>query len=204
MIVSVSAIEAQAGQGQAALKGLGARVEANALDGRLLGCWVAEIGRLDRVLLLRGFDDATAAAACHARELRQDDAYGVASVVKSVELDLFALFPGVDFMRPGRIGPVYEVRSYALRHGGLEATFAAWEKVLNARVGISPLVAVMYALTGATPRFMHIWPYATVNDRTALRSAAVKAGVWPPPGGLPHIASMHSEIYLPAAFSPLQ
>ena len=45
---------------------------------------------------------------------------------------------------------------------------------------------------------------AALDDRMAVRADAVQKGVWPPPGGLPHIETMQSEIYLPAPFSPLQ
>ena len=47
-------------------------------------------------------------------------------------------------------------------------------------------------------------PAGTVGPRMALRAKAVKRGVWPPPGGLDHIETIQSEIYLPASFSPVR
>jgi hypothetical protein len=132
------------------------------------------------------------------------DPFGVAAVATGISVEAYTPFPGVDFLAPGSHGPVYEVRVYALKNAGVTPTFAAWDKVLAARTKLSPLVAVMYALDGAVPRFIHIWPFKSLNDRMSVREASVKQGVWPPPGGLPHLENMNSEIYLPAAFSPLK
>lgn len=204
MIYSVCSIEVPPAKHGAALDGIRQAIEADRVDGELRGCWYAEVGRLNRVLAIFGHRSADAQLASHDALLRGGDPLGVASVATRVTLDAYATFPGVDFMPAGAVGPVFEVREYQLKRSGLAATFAAWDKVLEARRKISPLATVMYALTGAVPRFMHVWPFASLNDRMALREASVRQGVWPPPGGLEHIESMQSEIFLPAPFSPLR
>jgi hypothetical protein len=62
----------------------------------------------------------------------------------------------------------------------------------------------MTAVSGPVIRFMHIWPYPSLNDRARLREKAVADGVWPPPGGPTLLASQQSDIYLPAPFSPMK
>ena len=71
------------------------------------------------------------------------------------------------------------------------------------RVSLSPLLAAMHSITGTVTRFMHIWPYADLNERARLRAKAVADGLWPPPGGPDHLAMMQSDIYFPADFSPI-
>jgi hypothetical protein len=61
----------------------------------------------------------------------------------------------------------------------------------------------MTSVTGTVTRFMHIWPYSSLDERMRLREKAVDDGVWPPPGGPAFLASQQSDIYLPAPFSPL-
>jgi hypothetical protein len=61
----------------------------------------------------------------------------------------------------------------------------------------------MHSITGTVTRFMHIRPYADLNERSRLRAKAVADGLWPPPGGPDHLAMMQSDIYLSAAFSPI-
>ena len=204
MIHSVCSIEVPPARHGDAIAGVKQAVESRRIDGQLRACLYCEIGRLNRVLAIWSHRSADAAFSNQDVLLRSGDPFGVADVASRVTIDAYATFPGVDFMPAGKVGPVFEVREYRLKRSGLTATFEAWAKVLDARRKISPLATVMYALTGDVPRFMHIWPFATLNDRSVLREAAVKQGVWPPPGGLAHIEAMQSEIFLPAAFSPLQ
>jgi hypothetical protein len=68
----------------------------------------------------------------------------------------------------------------------------------------SPLIGAMYALDGTVPRFLNIWPYKSVDERSRIRAEAVKDGIWPPKGGPAHLTTMESTIYMPAPFSPLR
>jgi hypothetical protein len=202
MLYGVCALSVPPGRVNAALDVL-ARTATAGEPGVLRACWYSEIGRLNRILMIHEHRDGDALAAARAAQLRGGNPFGIADVATSIDLDTYAMFPGVAFMPPGKVGPVFEVRTYQLKRNGLTATFEAWAKVREARIQLSPLTAVMYAIDGVVPRFMHIWPYPSLNDRMSIREQAVAKGVWPPPGGLPHLESMHSEIYLPAPFSPL-
>jgi len=202
MLYCVTQIGVAPGKVNAALEVL-ARTATAAAGGRLRGCWYSEIGRLNRILVIHEHSDATSLQATLDTALRSGNPFGLAELAGTLEAEPYAMFPGIEFLAPGKPGPMYEVRTYQLKRGGLTATFEAWAKVLEARTRLSKLAAVMYGISGSVPRFMHIWPFESLDQRMAIRERAVKEGVWPPPGGLPHIESMQSEIYLPAAFSPL-
>lgn len=201
MLYHVIDIEVPPAKVNSALEGLAPALSRG--NGTLRACWYAEIGRLNRVLAIREYASADRLAEDERESLTSRDPFGVAGVATAVTCDTYTTFPGVPFLPQGKLGPIFEVRTYRLKRDGLAATFAAWDKVREARAKLSPLT-VMYATSGQVPRFMHIWPYATLNDRMAIRDAAVKQGIWPPPGGLAHIETMQSEIFLPAAFSPVQ
>ena len=96
------------------------------------------------------------------------------------------------------------MRTYLLKPTGLPPTIAAWEKAAPARQKLSPILAAMYSTTGDVTRFMHVWPYPDLVTRANTRKTAVDTGVWPPPGGPDHLLTMHTDIYLPAAFSPIR
>ena len=38
----------------------------------------------------------------------------------------------------------------------------------------------------------------------STRKTAIETGVWPPPGGPDHLLTMHTDIFLPAPFSPIR
>lgn len=167
----------------------------------LLACWYAEIGALNRIMIIR---DAAAAGSGADKLLKEENPFGLADAIESVESDTFASFPYVPAMKAGQHGPFFEVRTYLLKAGTLPGTLTRWEKALPERLKRSPILTATHSVTGVVPRFMHIWPYKTLNDRQSIRGAAVADKIWPPPGGGESLASMKSEIYLPAAFSPIK
>jgi hypothetical protein len=173
-------------------------------NGKLLAVWTAEIGTLNQIQVIRGYDDHGALAADRDRMLVDGDLFGANDFLTGLTLESFAPFPFIAPMPTGAFGPVYEVRVYGIKPGGIAPVIAAWREALPPRVKLSPILFAGYALDGATPRMLHICPYPSVNDRTRVRGEAVAAGIWPPKGGPDWLTTMQSTIFMPAKFSPLQ
>lgn len=173
-------------------------------DSDLLACWYADIGALNRILIIRKSADADAAIENRFAALSAKSPFGIGEFIAELSLDTYVPFDFMPPLRPGTFGPCYEVRSYILKPNGLAPTIELWRKAVPARARVSPLLAAMVAVTGAAIRFMHVWPYKTYDERARLREKAVADGVWPPPGGPGHLISQQADIYLPAAFSPLR
>ncbi len=171
--------------------------------GKLLACWSSEIGALNRILVIREADPAAREAAAAALA-SDDNPFGINEFAVASETDVFIPFPFVEAMQPGERGPFFEVRTYELHPAGLPRTVELWRKALPGRCALSPILAAMYATTGTLTRLMHIWPYRSLNERQQIRAKAIADKVWPPPGGTAHFASMRTDIYLPAPFSPLK
>lgn len=172
--------------------------------GQFLACWYADIGALNRVMVIRGYDSAEEAVEARQHLLLSGNPFGVAEHLTSLNLDSYAPFPFLPAVEPGEQGPFYEVRVYGIKPTGLAATIAAWKNAVPARTALSPLTIAMYSLDGPSPRFMNIWPYRDLNARQEARSRAVAEGVWPPKGGPQHLTTLESAFYLPAPFSPLR
>lgn len=172
--------------------------------GRLLACWYCDIGALNQVLIIRGFGGEGELVKEREAQAKSGNPLGVAELAATMAMDAYLPFEFVPPMQPGKFGPVYEVRTYLLKPGGLADTIASWRKALPGRLKLSPVSTVMHTIGGAMPRFMHIWPYPDLATRGRIRSEAVKTGVWPPPGGAERLLTQQSDIYLPAAFSPMQ
>ena len=180
-------------------------IEAYAKDGAgtLLAVWASEIGALNQILLLRGFDGDVDLHEERQRALSSSSPFGCGEWLTGLSMDAYAPFPGLPPVQAGTYGPIYEVRSYIFKTGGLQPTMDAWKAALPARLELSPLVVAMHALDGP-PRFTHIWAYPSLNDRQAIRGDAVARGIWPPKGGTDHLAEMRNTICLPTAVSPLK
>jgi len=95
---------------------------------------------------------------------------------------------------------IYEIRTYRLKPRTVPDFMKAFgEAYENGRKQLSPLAAFFYSEVGPLNEVIHIWPYADIGERDAVRAEAVETGVWPP-----HvhemIHAMNSEIYRPFPF----
>ena len=114
----------------------------------------------------------------------------------------FAPFPFMPRVVTGAFGSVYEIRDYHLIPGGLPTTIEGWRIALPGRHRVDPISVVMYALDGPA-RIVHIWPFAGLDERVAIRRRLTDAGQWPPPGGPEHILEATSTMAWPLPGSPL-
>lgn len=202
MIYDVTTLSIAVGNGPAALERIGKAVQGER-GVRLYACWTCEIGAVGDVLLLRGYPGAEALQADRDAMVREGDPFGLGDMLESITRHSFVQFPFLPELPTGRLGPFYEVRVYQTTRAGIAATIELWRDAIPHRVKISPLVTAMYATDGAMPRFMHVWPYPSLDARQALRQQSFDSGQWPPKGGLVHLRRFSSSIYVPAPFSPL-
>jgi hypothetical protein len=203
MHYDVTIITVRPGTEQKALARLKETLPSVAGD-ELLACWYSDIGSLNRILLIRAAPDVMRIHADREKILRSGNPFGVGEYVVGMSVDTYVSFPFMPPMAAGQYGPVFEVRTYILKPDGLPTTIELWRKWVPGRTKLSPLLAAMHSITGTVTRFMHIWPYANLEERARLRAKAVADKVWPPPGGPDHLTAMQSEIYLPADFSSMR
>ena len=175
--------------------------------GELLGCWFTDIGVLNQMIVLRGFADLESLRAERERTQKSASPFGCGELFQTLEQHSYQGFPWMKPVRPsaesGIRGPVYEIRTYGIKTGGVQPTIDLWEQYVPAREALSPCVVAMVALDGPL-RFTNIWSYPTLDARSKARADAVAQGVWPPKGGPAHLTtSMVSTIALPTAVSRL-
>jgi succinate dehydrogenase/fumarate reductase flavoprotein subunit len=177
-------------------------------QGELLGCWFTDIGVLNQMIVLRGFATLDALQAERERTQQSASPFGCGEIVQTLEQHSYKGFPWMKPVRPstesGITGPVYEIRTYGIKTGGVQPTIDLWEQYVPARDKLSPCVVAMVALDGPL-RFTNIWAYDSLNARSQIRGEAVAQGIWPPKGGPAHLTTnMVSTIAMPTAVSPLK
>lgn len=181
---------------------------APAAKGELLACWFTDIGPLNQMIVLRGFASLADLQAERDRTQNSASPFGCGEIFQALEQHSYQGFPWMKPVRPsaesGISGPVYEIRTYGIKPGGVQATIDLWEQYVPARDKLSPCVVAMVALDGPL-RFTNIWAYPTLDARSKARADAVAQGIWPPKGGPAHLTTnMVSTIALPTAVSPLK
>jgi hypothetical protein len=204
MQYDVTTITVRPGTAPKAIAKLEAPLTAGHAGKNLLACWYSEIGALNQILIIRNSPNLAEAVAEREAVLKSGNPFGIGEFIAGMAMDTFTPFDFLKPMQPGTHGPFFEVRTYILKPEGLMPTIALWQKALPARAAISPLLTAMSSVSGPVTRFMHIWPYASLDDRQRLRGKSVADGVWPPPGGPDQLAVMQTDIYLPAVFSPMR
>lgn len=173
-------------------------------QGTLLGAWAADIGSLNEVYLLRGFNSLDELVAERQRVLMSDNPYDCLEFLVNYSSDTYLPFDFVPPVQTGNYGAVYEIRTYHTKLNGLAPTIEKWRAAIPARTEQSTMTIAMYALDGA-PRFTQIWPYASANQRAEVRAKTVADGIWPPKGGPDWLSpNMTSTLAVPLAFSPLK
>ncbi|WP_234267404.1 NIPSNAP family protein [Hydrogenophaga sp. NFH-34] len=177
-------------------------------QGELLACWFTDIGPLNQMIVLRGFADLASLQTERERTQKSASPFGCGEIFQKLEQHSYQGFPWMKPVRPsadsGISGPVYEIRTYGIKPGGVQATIDLWEQYVPPREKLSPCVVAMVALDGPL-RFTNIWAYPTLDARSKARADAVAQGIWPPKGGPAHLTTdMVSTIALPTAVSPLK
>lgn len=178
---------------------------APAAPGKLLACWTTDIGMLNQMLIIREYASAQQATEARLAAMRSEDPLGVGEFATSYASDTFELLPFLQPIAPGAYGPFFEVRTYLLKPGKASATLERWQQALPKRNERSQVLMAMNSVSGVTTRFIHIWPYKSMDERFAIRTQAVKDGIWPPPGGgEATLLLQQNDIYVPTAFSPIK
>ena len=204
MTYDVTIIAVRPGRHPDALARLRPQLLAGETAGEFLACWYSELGAINQILLIHAGGDEAGALARRGAVVTSKDPFGVGEFMTGLTMDTYVSFPFMPRITPGSGGPFYEVRTYVLRPDGLAKTIELWRKAVPGRLTVSPLLAAMYSVSGPLLRFMHIWPYASLDERQRLRTKAVADGVWPPPGGPDQLIAQQADIFLPADFSPLR
>src|SRR5215510_11866651 len=84
---------------------LGEWLKANPRKGEFLACLVAEIGELNKVLLLHHYHNEADLAADRAAVAASANPYGIGEMIAAMTSDTFVQFPFLPAVKPGQYGP---------------------------------------------------------------------------------------------------
>lgn len=171
--------------------------------GKLLGCFTCEFGVLNRIAILSAYTGIESLAEDRAAIAASNNPYGINEYLGAYDRCAYRPLPFMQGdIEPGAHGPFYEMRTYGIGPGGLQATNEGWAKAVPARAKLSPLLMVMTSIEPGATRMLHIWPYKSLDERAKARATASAEKLWPPAGG-EHLTSLQSELFVATKFSPL-
>ncbi len=171
----------------------------------LAAFWHTEIGPLNEIIHVWPYRDLVERARIRAEAVKDPNwPPKISEFIRTMHSEILVPFPFSPMLTPGKLGPIYEMRIYTVKAGMLPENMKAWEAKLPGRLKLSPLVIAGNIDLGEANRFIHIWAYTSLVQRTTIRAQAVQLGVWPPEGGDKRLLTQANKIMVPSAFSPLQ
>ena len=178
----------------------------------LAAFWHTEIGPLNQIIHVWPYKDIAERDRIRAEAVASGNwPPKIGEFIVNMRSEIFIPFKFSPEIKPGQMGPYFEMRTYTFAPGELGKIQKVWEKALPERQKISPLVGIWYSELGGLNRFTHIWAYPSLDARNETREKASATGAWPPsayakrenmPDAL--LVAQENKIVMPSAFSPLQ
>lgn len=193
------------GGAQGEIDGINDAYHHRAKYSEVAGFWYTDIGPLNQVVHIWPYESLEERLRIRA-EAAADPNWppDTAKFIVDMESEIYLPTSFCPELQTGKLGPVYEMRTYTVKFGDMPEVLKRWEDAIEKRVKFSPLLLAMVSEHGPLNRFVHIWPYESLQHRTEVRAEALASGHWPPKGTRPFTVKQDSKIMLPAPFSPLQ
>lgn len=172
---------------------------------RIGAFWRSEIGNVNQVIHIWPYDSFEQRAQVRVAA-SQEGKYPPRNVQGLIGETVEILNP-TPLMRPWgevqELGKIYEVRTYAIKPGSVGGMIKAMEKSLPEREKLSPLAGCWYTEFGELWKWIHVWPYESLDERAVIRAKAMELPSWPP-ATKEFILNQESRIMIPAPFSTMR
>ena len=176
------------------------------LFSRICASLTCDIGPLEQFVNIWPYESHA-----HREEVRKES-HGVgkwpphsSDVMANMHSQIFVPMAFCPEFPEGKLGPVFEWRTYQIRTDGMADIAEVWGEIIDKRREISPLIMAMHSENGVLNTFVHLWGYESLAHRAQARAEAVRKEAWPPRSVPPGtILSQENKILIPTAFSPLQ
>ncbi len=174
--------------------------------------WMTEIGPLNQIVHIWPYKDLEERGRIRAAAVA-DGSWPpkIGEFVLNMRSDIMIPFGFSPELKPGDVGPYFEMRTYAFNGPDLPKIMEDWEAAIGLRTTLSPVLAMWRSELGSLNRFVHIWPYRSLDQRMETRKKAVETGKWPPASkdpatGAPRysMVSQDTKILTAAPFSPIR
>jgi hypothetical protein len=169
----------------------------------LAAFWHTEIGPLNQIIHVWGYDSLEERERIRAEAVKDPDwPPKLEGNVINMNSEIWNPAP---FMRPmggdQALGNIYEMRTYTYEPGSIPELIRRWTDALPYREEFSPLAAGMSTEFGGLNRWMHVWPYKDLEERNRIRAEANKIPQWP--SGAPGLIRQENKMVAPSSFSPM-
>lgn len=172
---------------------------------KLGGHWYTEAGPLNQMVAIWPYENLDQRA-----QIRREAEAGpnpkwppdTGELIVSMVSEIYLPAPFMAPLGERKIGPLYEMRLYTYPAEAIPQVLDVWGRSIAEREKLSLLAGCWYSESGGHNNFVHMWAYASFEERLRIREEARSKGVWPPRGGVRPV-TQESKILFSAPFSPM-
>ena len=166
--------------------------------------WHTEIGPLNQIIHVWPYENLQQRTEIRAQAMKDPHwPPKILDMVESMESEIFIPAPFMQPLGKRKLGNVYEMRTYMYKPGSMPEVLARWAEAIPQRVQVSPLAACWYSELGGLNKFVHVWAYRDLEERSRIRAEVMMLSQWPPKTR-EFLVSQANKILIPATFSPMQ
>ena len=177
--------------------------------GVLQGAWTTEFAVLNQYVHLWGYPDLNERDRLRAELAKNDEwSRGYVAQIRPMILTqenkiLSAVLP---LQPPADAGHVYELRWYRTQTGRAGEWLNHFKAIQPVREKYSRRVGLWQTEMGQLNEVVHLWAYADLNERAAVRAKVGQDPEWQAflAKGTPLLAHMQSTILIPTTVSPMK
>jgi len=205
MIIEMRTYTLRPGSIAEAEKRFGEALPAREKHSKLAAFWHSEVGPLNQIIHVWGYDSFEHRAAVRAAASKETGwPPNIREFVVTQQSEVFLPAPFSPPLEPKQVGPIFEIRQYTLAAGAIPGMIERWAEKIEGRQKFSPLVGAWHTEFGMLNKWCHIWAYKDANQRFEVRDKARAAGAWPPGSPPGSVVSQVNTIVMPASFSPIR
>ena len=137
----------------------------------LAAFWHTEIGPLNEIIHVWPYADLGERNRLRAEAVKAGNwPPKIAEFIETMQSEIVVPFAFLPDLKPGKMGPYFEMRYYTMKAGTLPDLVKRWESKIEERMKMSPVALAGHVEHGEANRFIHIWAYKSLDERTAVRN----------------------------------
>jgi hypothetical protein len=194
------------------VKRFGEKYEQRKKYSELTAFFQVEVGPLNTFMHIWGYKDLEERGKIRAAAVK-DGAWPppISEFLVSQKSEILNPAPFAPAIAPSSNGPWFEWREYTHAPGQLPVMMKNWEVALETRLKFGPITALWYSELGGLNKWIHVWPYKTLDQRNEVREKAHASGAWPPSARaktdgrpLENLMAQQNMFLTASSFSPIK
>lgn len=171
---------------------------------KLAAFWYTDVGPLNQVIHVWPYENSLERARIRADAVKAGIwPPNTGEFILTMNAEIFEPLAFSPVLGPSKTGPIFEMCTTTVKPFTMPRLMERWKERLPERLKLSPLIGAFTTDVGELNRLTHIWSYRSLDERAAVKDAAVARHLWPICSD-DIVIGEETKILSPASFSQIQ